>query len=778
MSALPNIQQAPQISLTEFLAAFYPMTQEKINLRSFKAKGAPDGFATFPKTYTTTISQLSVDASFRKKLDSANLTRGIYFTVNSGGNADSDIKRYNAFFVESDTKAIAEQNEALDKSPILPSIRVKTKKSVHAYWLIDGECTEEDWREIQQRLISYFDGDKTIKNPSRVMRLPFFNHVTFNANEDYTYVPVELGEFNPTRRNTVAEMKEAFPVVLQESKALTIVPQLGIAEAQLHCFDERNAELKRRIMSAGKQNKRGVFETKGICHNGESERAIMFNPATGAVKCLKGCSHQEVMAAFGLAETAPYNPSTGRRLLTDGSANRGQNHANNNELLTKLASAPTTDAGNAECMAALYGDVIRYCHTRKKWLIWDGVRWRIDACERTTSLAISMARARQQAAWRDAQTHHQLFQWGRNSESVTRLEAALKLSRGISQFSTTIADYDADPLLAATTNGTLDLSDGSFRESVLADYLTLQLGAPFLLDAKAPRWEKFLQEVFGGDEELIDYIQRAVGYSLTGETKEQNLFLCYGTGANGKSVFLRILGELLGDYSGAASFETFNAETRNEAGYDLAVLKGKRLVTVIESNEDRFLDEAKVKTVTGQDEITCRFLHQNFFTYRPEFKIWMAMNHKPVIRGTDHGIWRRIHLIPFTQSFEGRADKSLVGKLGSELSGILNWALVGLQKWQANDGLGMPKAIAEATKEYKRESDSIGQWIEERTTKNPIGQLRAGEGYKDYQAWALDRGERAFGLKAWSRSLAERGHVTSRTNKGVHYFGLELGGAA
>lgn len=445
------------------------------------------------------------------------------------------------------------------------------------------------------------------------------------------------------------------------------------------------------------------------------------------------------------------------------------------EAIELLTHTPATDVGNAECLSVLYSSVMRYCHTRKSWLLWDGVRWRTDACGKAQKMTVDMVRARQQAAMEaeDFQTRKRVAEWGLSSENITRVDAALKLARVIDPFATTIDRYDANTLLATATNGTLDLRGGTYRQSDPEDYLTMQLGTAYEPDAKAPRWEKFLEEVFGGDTELISYMQRAVGYSLTGETKEEILFLCYGSGANGKSKFLDVLTHLLGDYAGAASFETFNAGNRNEAGYDLAVLKGKRAVTVIETNEDRYLDEAKVKAVTGQDVISCRFLYGNFFTYRPQFKIWMAMNHKPVIRGTDNGIWRRVHLIPFTQTFKGREDRDLITKLLAELPGILNWALEGLRQWQ-QFGLGMPEAVRKATEEYRRESDSIGQWIEERTRENPLGQLRAGEGYGDYSAWALERGERPFGQKKWKQSLVERGYKDSRNSRGVHYFGLEL----
>lgn len=305
--------QDAQISLTDFLGAFYPNPHEKIFLRTFKAKGTPDTLEIWPAKYSTTRTQLSANSNFKAMLDRANVTRGIYFVVNAGGNEDSEITRYNAFFVESDTKTRDEQNEALDNAPILTSIRVTTKKSVHAYWLIEGDCTEQDWREIQQRLISYFDGDKTIKNPSRVMRLPFFNHVTYNSKNDFAYAPVRVDQFDSGRRYTVGRMKSVFPESKQQFKSQIAAP---VGWQEIPDCDDRNAELKRRIMQTGKQNNRGIYETKGICHNGISQTGLMFNPATGAVKCLKGCTHQQVLAAFGLEAQVSYSPITGRKLLT------------------------------------------------------------------------------------------------------------------------------------------------------------------------------------------------------------------------------------------------------------------------------------------------------------------------------------------------------------------------------------------------------------------------------------------------------------------------------
>lgn len=440
-----------------------------------------------------------------------------------------------------------------------------------------------------------------------------------------------------------------------------------------------------------------------------------------------------------------------------------------------LARARLSDAGNAECLAELAKGRLLYCHTRKKWFVWNRVRWCLDTVGGAKLVAVAVARERQKAAMEmtDYDARRRLLTWSLSSENTQKIEATLKVATILPSIAGNIEQFDQNQYLATTDNGTLDLREAMFRPSRPEDYLTMQLGTTFDSEAAAPRWEQFLSEVFNSDEEMISYIQRAVGYSLTGDTREQVMFLCHGGGANGKSVFLEVLSQLLGDYAATASFETFDAGRRSESSNDLAALKGRRLVTVIETDDDRRFAEAKVKSVTGQDAITCRFLYGEYFTYRPQFKIWMAMNHMPVIKGTDRGIWRRIHLISFTQSFEGRADARLGEKLRTELPGILNWAVEGLREWQ-RDGLGMPQAVREATENYRCESDSIGQWQEECTISNPTAELKASEAYKHYSEWAQERNERPFGQKSWGRSLIERGLKKERRNSGFVYLGLKL----
>lgn len=441
---------------------------------------------------------------------------------------------------------------------------------------------------------------------------------------------------------------------------------------------------------------------------------------------------------------------------------------------TILKHANHTDAGNAECIEALHGDNVRYDHTRRKWLVWDGARWAIDQTAQIHRLALETARRRYLASVDigDNDARLKLAKYATVSENTARIENALKSATSLPGLKTTIHQWDANPWLVATVAGdTIDLRTGATKDPRRSDYLTSAVGVKFNRSADCPRWTQFLSEVFAGDAELIRYIQRAVGYSLTGSTIEQKMFICHGLGANGKSVFLDVLADLAGDFHAAAGFETFDANNRDNKRDDLAALRGKRLVTVIEADEDRRLAEARVKAVTGNDVIRCRFLYGEWFDYKPTYKIWMAVNHKPVIIGTDHGIWRRIALIPFLQTFSGSsADPRLGQKLRAELPGILNWVINGAMEWHAN-GLGTCAAIEAATQEYRSESDILGQWIDDCCYLAADARLERKAGYKSYKWWAEDMGMKPMSNAMWGRRMGERSDLAKRDKV---YIGLGL----
>ena len=444
-----------------------------------------------------------------------------------------------------------------------------------------------------------------------------------------------------------------------------------------------------------------------------------------------------------------------------------------------------TDSGNAEAMALLYGDRLRFAHLLPKtrdvvgfWLVWSGHRWSPNSTGDIDRFALATVRARQDAARAivDDKARAPVASWALGSESARKRRDLVTLARAERPIATRYEDFDQDPWLLGCENGVLDLRTGDLRPGDPGDMLTKSVGYDFDPSAPCPRWLRFLDEVFKGDRDLVAFVQRAVGYSLTGDTREQCLFLCHGKGANGKSTMLSTLRAVLGDYAANTPFSTFELGERNANTNDLAALSGTRLVSAAETSEARRLNEARVKAVTGGDPVTARFLYTEFFTYVPTYKIWLSMNALPAVAGVDDGIWRRLRLIPFRVSFKGREDRTLEATLRAEVPGILAWAVDGCLQWQAMGDLGAPSAVLDATEAYRTESDVIGRFLEDRTHEDadPRHGVRASDLYSAYSRWCLVMGEKAETATTFGRRLVDLGFEKKRAGAGMFYYGLAL----
>lgn len=444
-------------------------------------------------------------------------------------------------------------------------------------------------------------------------------------------------------------------------------------------------------------------------------------------------------------------------------------------LPTDPAKLNLTDVGNAEMLALHYGQRLRYDHLQGRWLIWSEHRWKPDTDGEIVRLAIDAIRERMKLAItiQDPDLRKKAITWALQSESKYRVNAAVEIASKMHPIADNGQAWDQDPYLLGCANGVIDLTNGDFRPGAPSDRITQSTNIPYDPDAEAPRWIRFLHEIFNADDELIKFIQRAVGYSLTGETREQCMFFCWGSGANGKSTFLDVLRWIMGDYAANTPFSTFDLSRQSSIPNDIAALYRARMVTASETNESRRMNEGRVKAMTGDAALTARFMHREFFTFRPLFKIWLAMNHKPIITGTDDGIWRRIRLIPFTVSFKDRADKTLSDKLKAELPGILTWAVQGCLSWQAL-GLGMPEAVMSATTAYRTESDVLNQFLDEALVVNTSAKVTAGELYKHYVQWCKDTGHEPYNSTNFGRRLTERGFEKVRQSGHFYYLGIGL----
>jgi putative DNA primase/helicase len=437
-----------------------------------------------------------------------------------------------------------------------------------------------------------------------------------------------------------------------------------------------------------------------------------------------------------------------------------------------------TDYGNSERLVARHGKDLHYCHGMKQWFCWDGVRWAPDSTAEVERLAKATVRSiyGEAVAIHEIEERQRLVNWGQRSEKATAIQAMMALARSEPGIPVVPSQLDVNPWLFNVANGTLDLRTGELLPHRRKDLLTKLAPVAYDPAARCPKWTKFLNEIFEPHPELIPFMQRAVGYALTGDTREECLFLLYGIGRNGKGTLIRTLMTMMGDYAGAADFSTFIANRNDDARPrdDIANMHGKRFISAQESRRGAAFDESIVKCVTGGDIVRARRLYENSFEFLPAHKIFLATNDKPVIEGTDPAIWSRIKLIPFEVSFTGRVDKTLKTALMNELPGILAWAVEGCLRWQ-EEGLDIPEVVTSATREYRVESDQVGRFIQECCVAGEYATAKARALYVAYKKWAEDAGERNVATEVlFSAQMGDRGFKKERRNTGYLYIGVGL----
>lgn len=433
-----------------------------------------------------------------------------------------------------------------------------------------------------------------------------------------------------------------------------------------------------------------------------------------------------------------------------------------------------TDSGNAELFAELHGANLRFDHSREKWLQWNGGYWELDGMQKVTQLTKEAMRFRLKtcANIEDDDSRAKQAKWALSSESSSKITACLGIAKSEPNIAVDNTVWDQNQMLLQVKNGTIDLQTGQLQQSKRENFISLSADVSYDEKAECPRWQRFLAEVFDNNQALVEYIQRAVGYSLTGNINEHCFFLCYGTGRNGKGTLLNIIGSLLKDYATSTAFSTFELNKYQQNTNDLAALRGVRFVSAQETQEARKLNEARVKSVTGGDPITCRYLYSEFFTYVPNFKVWLSVNHKPTIRDTSIGMWSRVRLIPFNVNFWGREDKQLAQTLEEEKAGILNWSIEGCLKWQKS-GLSEPEIVLSETQEYRKESDPIGQFLDEKAIIDTDAETKASDLYAIYEEWAKANGEYCYTSTTFGRKMIEKGFEKEKRGY-VYYRGVGI----
>ena len=449
-----------------------------------------------------------------------------------------------------------------------------------------------------------------------------------------------------------------------------------------------------------------------------------------------------------------------------------------------LVSFLANDHGNAARLIAIHGEDLRFCHAFKKWLVWDGMRWAVDDTDQARRLAkLTMLEFLRQAPAGDAAE-----KFARASLDSRRISSLLSMAE--CEIFVRPADLDTDPFALNFLNGTVDLRTAVLREHRKADLITKLVRHQYRPGAKCPRWLAFLTQIMGAvpdageaglqrADELIDYLQLALGYSITGEAGEKAVFVAHGSGDNGKTTMLSLVRDVTREYATVVGLDLLTTrDESNNVAAARAKLLGARFVTSSETEEGQRLSAARLKRICqgpGGEIEACRKF-ENPVTFPETHKLWIDANHKPELPASDAAVWNRLHLIPFTVTIpKDRQDRELKTKLLKEAEGILAWLVEGARRWYAT-GLPDSKAVAKATTAWRVEMDRLSAYLDEHTSKadDPNARLPSRVLYENYKSWCESNGERALTQARFSRQMEAMGFVKERKESGIVWCGIRF----
>jgi putative DNA primase/helicase len=451
--------------------------------------------------------------------------------------------------------------------------------------------------------------------------------------------------------------------------------------------------------------------------------------------------------------------------------------ADNTDVIEADGTAPTilptthedeiTEEKMAEAFTRWAKKRAVYVHEKKQWYLWDGLVWRPDPSNAVRLLVSEFVSAAHAAQGQSRRFEDALWRF----ENLSKIKNTLELAQP--RLAKSITKFDTDPMLFAAGNTWIDLETGQPVTPKANTLVSLQSSVRYDPKADCPVFKSFLREIFLDNDALVKFVQRTVGYSLTGRIEEQCFFPMNGDGANGKSTLLNILSRLLGDYSKAAATATLMANQRQGVGDDLMYLAGARMITISETDRNQSLAEAKLKQMTGGDEITARVLWGSYTTFKIVGKIFVATNNLPKVNGRDHGIFRRFQIVPFNRTFQSHEqDKALPDKLEAELSGILNWAIRGCLDWQ-EQGLNPPQIVKDQLDHYQQDMDTVAKFVDAQLVLDPASKIQSSELYQEYRSWCQRMGYNLQDDKQFKASMLRIEKVTYGRSKAVrHYAGV------
>lgn len=445
------------------------------------------------------------------------------------------------------------------------------------------------------------------------------------------------------------------------------------------------------------------------------------------------------------------------------------------ELLDPMPEEPWTELGYARRLIKVYGGRLRYVQAWRRWLIWDGTRWAQDATGQAARWQKAIARrlTTDAIAMTDKDERRNAMNAARRGESSAGVSGALNLASTEAAIAVTPDHLDADPFLLNCANGTLDLHTGTFRDPDPADLITKVTGAAYRREATGQTFTTFLERV-QPELEMRSYLARLFGHALEGRVTEHVMPICWGDGANGKGTFMNVLLAALGEYADAADPELLTARSFDAHPTGTADLFGRRLAVLHEGDAGRRLAEGTVKRLTGGDRIKARRMREDFWHFEPSHMFVMLTNHKPMVIGTDEGIWRRLRLLAWPVVIpETERDEHLGDQLALEIDAVLAWLVTGYWDWRKN-GLAEPDQVTTATTAYRAESDAVGRFLDDRCLLATSYRTRSSELFTSWSKWCASEGHEPGTNKSFTTVLQNKGFDAAKTNMGVVWRGIGI----
>lgn len=672
---------------------------------------------------------------------------------------------------------------------IKPSIVVESSPGKYQlYWqLSEDEYLEPaEAKAINQCLASQYGADPAAVDVSRLLRLPGFKHMKYRA-EGQT--PMVIATCNSITY-TAEEIRQAFPSTPSENKvptktaqtALFITPTKPLPN-QLAGIAESVAITYPQLWSGDWANVIRASGEIGYPSQSEADLALAGHITRACRRMGIGeeSLDQAVEAVFSSAPvgmTGKWYARPDYRIRTISKAASGTQIVVNTNPLNGFVLQSHGDIRNAKAFAQVACGQFLYIATRDRWLSWSQDKWRL--CEKDEHVAMAkdvcgqILNAANDVFRQDQERGKRLIQEAMAAHNLSRITAMLKLAVSEPDMAITGRELDGDPYLIGVSNGVIDLRTGQHWPNRPDFWITRYCNAQHDADSKCDRWLAFLDQIFKGDVETINCVQRLLGCTLLGLSNEEILIICYGHGSNGKSVFSNVIHHIMGEYSVTAPPSLLTARRQDDTGprNDLAALAGARYVSINEMQAGDRLDEQVVKMLAGREPISARFLHQEYFEFMPSFTPWLRTNHKPIITGLDDGIWRRLVLLPFEQKFDGDTkDPNLEQRLMAERDAILMWMVEGA-KLYLQSGICMSPRMFKEIATYRTESDLLGEFLSDQTTPCLDGKTSQGPLYTRYREWCLGCGVRPLSKKTFTQRLAERGYPEGKSGKDRFYLGL------